>query len=287
MRVPIALACKLVAALVPLSAFAALSLSASPALSQGRAAPSHTARIQRPADCASGYVWREAFHGDYVCVTPEVRQQASEDNGQAGARVSPSGGAYGPDTCSPGYVWREASPSDHVCVTPETRQRAAEDNARAHRRRSMPFGTLGQLPRADGAAPAPDPAGNAPCGEVVTHTLDEYGMVVTEVHRPDGVIEQRSSSGTTTIYPDGRREFRRRDFIEAQAPAATPPMLSTDPQLLQRWREYHAESLLEIFKRLAENDPEAYDKLMRSEEGMTLYQKINRRTQIIQGFLSR
>jgi hypothetical protein len=38
--------------------------------------------------CKSGYVWREAFPGDYVCVTPEVRQKAHEDNAAAPTRMN-------------------------------------------------------------------------------------------------------------------------------------------------------------------------------------------------------
>jgi hypothetical protein len=33
-----------------------------------------------------GYVWREAFAGDHVCVTGATRSQAWADNAQAGAR---------------------------------------------------------------------------------------------------------------------------------------------------------------------------------------------------------
>jgi hypothetical protein len=87
-------------------------------------------------DCIQGYVWREAIPGDHVCVTPEVRDQAAEDNRLADSRRSPTGGDYGPDTCLQGYVWREAVPSDHVCVTPETRDQAAEDNRLADSRRA-------------------------------------------------------------------------------------------------------------------------------------------------------
>jgi hypothetical protein len=64
--------------------------------------------------CASGYVWREAFPGDVVCVTPETRAQAARDNSEAAARREPGGGAYGPNTCRSGYVWREAGPEDLV-----------------------------------------------------------------------------------------------------------------------------------------------------------------------------
>jgi len=85
--------------------------------------------------CLQGYVWREAVPGDHVCVTPETRTQAAEDNSLAASHRSPTGGAYGPDTCLQGYVWREAVPGDHVCVTPETRAQAAEDNSLAASRR--------------------------------------------------------------------------------------------------------------------------------------------------------
>ena len=86
--------------------------------------------------CRQGFVWREAFPGDHVCVTPETRAQAAEDNKQAAARRQPGGGAYGPNTCLPGYVWREARPDDQVCVTPATRAQAASDNSQASSRRA-------------------------------------------------------------------------------------------------------------------------------------------------------
>ena len=89
-----------------------------------------------PDTCRQGYVWREAFRGDHVCVTPTVRDRAAYDNSQANARRAPGGGAYGPDTCRQGYVWREARPSDHVCVTPQTRAETAADNRQAPARRA-------------------------------------------------------------------------------------------------------------------------------------------------------
>jgi len=73
--------------------------------------------------CVQGYVWREALHGDHVCVTAQTRQQAWNDNAQADARRLP-----GSDTCKQGYVWREATRSDHVCVTPATRADTWRDN---------------------------------------------------------------------------------------------------------------------------------------------------------------
>jgi hypothetical protein len=81
-----------------------------------------------PDTCVNGYVWREAFAGDHVCVRPEIRSQAAYDNAQVSARIVPGGGPYGPFTCRNGYVWREAQANDLVCVTPDTRAQAAEDN---------------------------------------------------------------------------------------------------------------------------------------------------------------
>jgi hypothetical protein len=88
-----------------------------------------------PDTCRQGFVWRDAFPDDHVCVTPETRAQAAYDNSQASARREPGGGPYGPNTCRQGYVWREARPDDYVCVTPETRTQAASDNSQAAARR--------------------------------------------------------------------------------------------------------------------------------------------------------
>jgi hypothetical protein len=80
-------------------------------------------------------VWREAVANDHVCVTPNVRDQAQNDNAQAAQHRQPGGGAYGPDTCQQGLVWREVTPADHVCVTPQTRDSATDDNRHAAQRR--------------------------------------------------------------------------------------------------------------------------------------------------------
>lgn len=83
-----------------------------------------------PEQCTPGYVWRDAFPGDHVCVTPDTRAQAAADNAAAPSRKVPNG-PYGPDTCVPGYVWREANPADHVCVTGAVRAQTAADQAKA------------------------------------------------------------------------------------------------------------------------------------------------------------
>jgi hypothetical protein len=118
-----------------------------------------------PDTCRQGYVWREAFPGDHVCVTPKTRAQAAHDNGQANARREPGGGAYGPDTCRPGYVWREARPDDHVCVTPETRARAAADNRQAAARR---------------ASASTDPATQTNCEGYARHAIREYELMIND-----------------------------------------------------------------------------------------------------------
>jgi hypothetical protein len=88
--------------------------------------------------CIQGFVRREASPTDHVCVTPQVRQQAKDDNRQAPARRSRTGGPFGPDTCVSGFVWREAFSGDHVCVTPGTRAQAAQDNRWAGVRNACP-----------------------------------------------------------------------------------------------------------------------------------------------------
>jgi hypothetical protein len=96
----------------------------------------YSLRLKRK--CVAGYVWREAFRGDAVCVRPGIREQARRDNLAGPSRRQPGGGAYGPDTCRQGFVWREASPSDHVCVTPQVRAETANDNGEALSR-TAPF----------------------------------------------------------------------------------------------------------------------------------------------------
>jgi hypothetical protein len=82
-----------------------------------------------PGACRAGFVWRQAFDSDLVCVAQPVRDQVVADNAAAASRWT--SGPYGPDTCLQGYVWREASPTDHVCVTGAVRDQAAADNGQA------------------------------------------------------------------------------------------------------------------------------------------------------------
>ena len=81
--------------------------------------------------CLQGYVWRQAYKGDYVCVTTANRTEAADDNAAASSRVNPAGGPYGAKTCLQGYVWRQVVTNDDVCVTPAVRAQAQADNAAA------------------------------------------------------------------------------------------------------------------------------------------------------------
>ncbi|CAI4214407.1 unnamed protein product [Parascedosporium putredinis] len=81
-----------------------------------------------PDTCLQGYVWREAFAGDHVCVPPSSRTAAKADNAAAASRIQLVGGNVGPGVCKSGFVWRSARPLDRVCVTPATRTRTAQEN---------------------------------------------------------------------------------------------------------------------------------------------------------------
>ncbi len=82
------------------------------------------------ARCSPGFVWREAFSGDYVCVPPDARDQAAGDNTTAAGENAHQ---TAPGACKPGYVWREAQSTDHVCVTPAVRGQAWAENTAASR----------------------------------------------------------------------------------------------------------------------------------------------------------
>jgi hypothetical protein len=113
-----------------------LAVAAAALALAGVAAPALGAGNYGADTCLDGYVWRGAIPTDHVCVTPLVRMQTAQENDQAAAHRSPTGGPYGPDTCLNGYVWREAVANDHVCVIPPRRQQARNDNARAGARRA-------------------------------------------------------------------------------------------------------------------------------------------------------
>ena len=123
---------------LPLAAFLSRHPSALLVAALVGLAASGAQAAPHPDACIDGYVWREAYPGDRVCVAPATREQAADDNRLAATRREPRGGTHGPDTCKPGFVWREARADDHVCVTPEVREQTARDNRLAYARRLMP-----------------------------------------------------------------------------------------------------------------------------------------------------
>jgi hypothetical protein len=83
-----------------------------------------SARQPAAPSCKPGFVWRDARDGDGVCVTPEERQIAKQQNANAANNVQLGGG----NTCRTGYVWRDAWDGDGVCVTPYERDQAKRQN---------------------------------------------------------------------------------------------------------------------------------------------------------------
>ena len=79
--------------------------------------------------CKVGFVWREAFADDHVCVSGTSRDLARSDNNDGPNRKEP-----GSDNCKFGWVWREANPTDHVCVTGTVRNTTKAENAAARSR---------------------------------------------------------------------------------------------------------------------------------------------------------
>lgn len=194
--------------------------------------------------CRTGFVWREAYPGDVVCVDPIVREQAAADNQAAASRRQPGGGKYGPDTCRPGFVWREARPEDRVCVTPDTRTRAANDNRLASERVALNVSLLARV--AGSQAMLPRPAGPA-----TKRGFDDDGNAFVEEVLPDGsrrrtqrgkIIETKPNGATKEITPMGVRSH-------VQAP--TPPQL---PSSGMEWVNYHNQQLLDLISLMVNND---------------------------------
>jgi hypothetical protein len=181
---------KVLAPIRPAFPLAGVLLPSVPAL------PTPAGNIGLPGvPCLMGYVWRQAYSGDYVCVTPQQRSQAAADDAAAQGRIQAGGGAYGAYTCQQGYVWRQVVPDDYVCVTPGERAQAAADNAQASNRAA-----LLSLWISDWAPPPSQPQQNC-SGGVCTTTeggWDGPNVQINGDHFNDGpvVLEIRSNDGT-------------------------------------------------------------------------------------------
>lgn len=85
-----------------------------------------TTEPQRPSGsdtCAQGFVWREAYPNDHVCVSPETRSQVASDN--ARHQMAP---------CPAGLVPRLARRGDNVCVPVAVATAVKQDNTQICRR---------------------------------------------------------------------------------------------------------------------------------------------------------
>ena len=218
-----------------------------------------------PDTCVQGYVWREAFPGDHVCVDPATRAQAAEDNRLAAQRREPAGGEYGPDTCRAGFVWREARPDDHVCVPLETRAQAGADNRAARRR----------IVRPPAAAP----------GSPVKRGFDENGDPYVQVTLPDGSIRREQRKGITVIKPDGTSQFYPVRYILSNAQPPTPPELPSDPTQGRAWVSLHNEELKRLIGGLVGNDESemrAFSTKEAEVAGTDLFRQIDYRTRVIE-----
>ncbi|MFF3862248.1 hypothetical protein [Streptomyces sp. NPDC002209] len=71
------------------------------------------------SQCRPGYVWRDGFEGDGLCVTPAEREAAQNPNRLPGS-----------NQCQPGYVWRDAWEGDGKCVTTAEREEAHAWNSK-------------------------------------------------------------------------------------------------------------------------------------------------------------
>ena len=160
------------------------------------AIPSPTGTIGDPGmPCLQGYVWRKAYSGDYVCVSPATRTEAATDNAAALSRVQSGGGAYGQYTCVQGYVWRQVVPDDYTCVTSAVRAQAAYDNSQAGNRVALlslwvSDWTPPSQPTQNcsgGVCTTTDGGWNGPNFQI-NGDLFNFGPVLLEVRRNDGTL---------------------------------------------------------------------------------------------------
>ena len=244
-----------------------------------------------PDTCTVGFVWREAFPGDHVCVAPAVREQAAEDNRLALQRRAP-GGPYGADTCRPGFVWREARASDRVCVLPERRTQAASDNraapgryARAGRIRASgrlaPVSRPTILPPNVPMSPPPRPPRSA--GPVV-RGFDEKGEPYIEERLTDGSVRREQQAGVMVTYPDGTTRFFPPSRVFANAQPPTPPQLPSDPTRGRNWVTSHNQQLLDLIGAIVSHDPAQMQTFSARESqvaGADLFRQVEYRTLVL------
>ncbi|MEN3336471.1 MAG: hypothetical protein V7647_147 [Acidobacteriota bacterium] len=119
-------------------------LAAQPAAGQRPPLPGE---VRTDGGCSPGLIWRQAFTGDHLCVTPAARRIVALDNMSDRPRHRTGFAGVILAECLEGFVWRDARPGDTVCVSPAERAVIAHDNAVAASRAPL----VGALPP---AAPA-------------------------------------------------------------------------------------------------------------------------------------
>jgi|GEM_PF-1632818 len=239
-----------------------------------------------PDTCVIGFVWREAFDGDRVCVTSATRTQTARDNSLANSRRNPNGGPYGPDTCLQGFVWRDANSGgvDHVCVTPDVRSQAAADNNLTSSRK---FYTLDNPYRAAGSVSC----NTSPQGTPKLYVLPDGNL---ENQYPNGVKQREfgsplKPSGAITICPDGSSKSMQYFYTNQDVISPAPPQLPDNIQAkVDPWLMAHNKNLLEVIKSLAQNSEEAVNSYLRNvERGGTVYSQVETRTKFIHRMIER
>ncbi len=247
-----------------------------------------------PDTCKSGFVWREAYPGDHVCVEPQRRSDAAEDNRLAVSRRSPASGAYGPNTCRAGFVWREARQGDFVCVTPETRAQTSADNQAADTRLARSQATDRQATRVNRGidrnavmtSPLVRPPLTAPpAGGSAKRGFDENGQPYLEERLADGTIRRTQQNGVTLIKPDGSKQFIPVQYTMSNAQQPTPPDLPTDPARGRSWVEQHNAALLNLIRALVNSDETEMTKFSAAESrnaGSDLFRQVEYRTRVLE-----
>jgi hypothetical protein len=177
-----------------------------------------------PNACLRGFVWRDAFPGDVVCVTPQVRRQVRLDNAAAASRRDPNG-AWGPNSCKSPFVWRAARPSDLVCVTVKERTQAARDNAAAASRRNSVRTRLSRWTKPDTRTCDGDVCTIAHDGTtnhlVIVENIN-LGRAYLGLFRPGGgrPIDYWYTTAVPAGRPGGRATFRTDRLVCAGTPNA-------------------------------------------------------------------
>ena len=97
--------------------------------------------------CAEGYVWREAFEGDHVCVSPGTREQAQADNALAAQRRATAKAAVPLPPARLGcHVFRAGEWREVPCATEEETKRMRRPEVAIESRFRVVSTSFGNMP---------------------------------------------------------------------------------------------------------------------------------------------